>query len=159
MNQWNKRYLLPVFICSLLLLCSCSQEQRDREIKADFTVKAKGDIDYAGIRFTVKDGIISIDGECPTQVAKSKVETKAKALYAVKEIISHIKIAPVVIGTDHQLKQGVDSILGKYPGVEAIVKDSVVHLLGKAENKDEQKLLAAIQTLRPRQLQNEVAFK
>lgn len=159
MRQWNKKYFLVYMVCSLLLLCSCSQECKDREIKADLTVKAKGIIDYAGVRFTVKDGIISLTGECPSANAKNTVESKAKSLYAVKGIISHITIAPVVIGTDHQLKQGVDSILGKYPGVQAVVKDSVVQLLGQAHIEDQQKLLSAIEKLQPKQLDSEVMFK
>ena len=151
--------MMHIAVCNMLLLCSCSQEHKDREIKADLTVKAKDLIDYAGVRFTVKDGIISLNGECPTAQAKNTVESKAKALYAVKGILSHINIAPVVIGTDHQLKQSVDSILGNYPGVQAIVKDSIVQLLGQAKTDDQEKLLLSIQELQPKQLQNEVAFK
>src|SRR5689334_2774140 len=116
MKLGYKQYIIRLAMYCMLLLCSCSQERKDREIKADLTVKAKNMIDYAGVRFTVKGGIVSLSGECPTENAKNTVERKAKDLYAVKGIISHIVVAPVTIGTDHQLKQSVDSVLGNYPG-------------------------------------------
>ena len=82
-----------------------------------------------------------------------------KGVYVVKDVLNRITIAPVVIGTDQQLKQQVDSVLKTYPDVKAIVKDSIVQLQWQAQRKDEQKLLSSIQQLQPRQLQNEVMFK
>lgn len=159
-QRWNRIIILMSFYALLLLaLNSCSQQHKDEEIKRDLTAKAKNYKEFAGVHFVVHDGIVSLSGECPTENWKSVVETKVKGVYAVKGVINHITIAPVIIGTDDQLKQSVDSVLKIYPDVEAIVKDSIVELQGSAQSKDKQKLLSAIQQLQPRQLQNDVIFK
>jgi osmotically-inducible protein OsmY len=161
MQQKTKNITLWLCVFSLLIFafCGCSQQHKDEEIKKDLTAKAKNEKNFAGIRFVVNGGIVSLSGECPTEKARSEVVSMVRSVYAVKEVINHITIAPVVIGTDQQLKQSVDSVLKTYPGVEAIVKDSIVQLQGQAPGKEQQKLLSAIQKLQPRQLQNEVVFK
>ena len=161
MQQANKNCILWMCVLNLLLFacCGCSQQHKDVEIKKDLTAKAKNEKNFAGVHFVVNDGIVSLSGECPTEKIRSEVVNKVKSIYAVKEVINHIAVAPVVIGTDQQLKQSIDSVLKTYPGVEAIVKDSIVQLQGRAQGKDQQKLLSAIQQLQPKQLQNEVVFK
>jgi hyperosmotically inducible protein len=157
--RWIKWMQAGIFYFLIIAVCSCSQQYKDEEIKKDLTSKVKNEKDFIGVRFVVNDGIVSMSGECPTPQAKSKVESKVKSMYAVKGVLNNITIAPVVIGTDQQLKQSVDSTLKTYPGVTAIVKDSIVQLLGKAQSKDQQKLLSAIQSLQPKRLESEVAFK
>jgi osmotically-inducible protein OsmY len=158
-RSWNCLIQTGVFSLLLLLLSGCSQQGKDKEIKADLTAKAKEDKNFAGVRFMVNNGIVTLSGECPTAQAKDKVESTVKRVYAVKEVTNNIAIAPVIIGTDQQLKQGVDSILSKYPGVEAIVIDSMVRLQGQAESKDQEKLLSAVKTLQPRNLESQILFK
>lgn len=154
-------YIQKLLFLNLLFfaLCSCSQQHNDIEIKRDLTSQAKGNKEFFGVRFMVNDGLVTLSGECPTEKARDLVVDKVKRTYAVKDVISKITIAPVIIGTDEQLKQGVDSILKTYPGVQAIVKDSIVQLQGNADVKDQNKLLSAIQKLQPKSLQSEVNFE
>lgn len=147
-------------MCLLIIaICSCSQQYKDREIKKDLTSKAKSNKELIGVHFVVNDGIVSLSGECATPQDRAKVESTVKGVYAVTGVLDNIAIAPVVIGTDNLLKQSVDSTLKTYPGVRALVKDSIVQLQGYAETKDEQKLSTSIQELGPKQLQNQVVFR
>ena len=157
--NWTKWMQVSIFYLIVIAFCSCSQDYKDKEIKKDLTSKVKNEKEFIGVRFVVNEGIVSLSGECPTPQARSKVENTVRGVYAVKGVLNNITIAPVVIGTDQQLKQSVDSSLKTYPGVTAIVKDSIVQLLGKAQSKDQQKLLSAIQSLQPKRLESEVAFK
>ena len=116
--------------------------------------KAKYELDFEGVRFIVDHGIVTLSGRCATQRSKDKVEFTVKNLYGVKRLISHIEILPVTIGTDHLLKQAVDSILQKYPLAEAITSDSLVTLLGRIEADKFSKLEDEISKLKPRKLQN-----
>ncbi|GAB3172197.1 hypothetical protein GCM10027291_26560 [Telluribacter humicola] len=103
--------------------------------------------------FIVEEGIVTINGICPSDKARQTVEDAVKGVHGVKDIVSHISIGPVVIGTDHQLKTSVDSVLKKYPAVEAYVMDSIVTLSGKAkDNKKLEELLTAIKGLKPRNI-------
>ena len=131
-----------------LLLQSCTA--KDTTVKADLISKAKEKKDFAGVRFTVDKGIVTLSGDCPTEGSKSTVETTVKNTFGVKQVINKIAIAPVIIGTDQQLKQAVDSVLQSYPGVEAITRDSVVFLQGKLPAEAVLKLKKDINTLKPR---------
>src|SRR4051794_41082841 len=157
--KWRKWMHTSIFYLLVIALCSCSQEYKDEEIKKDLTSKVKNEREFIGVRFVVNDGIVSLSGECPTPEARGKVESKVKSMYAVKGVLNNITVAPVIIGTDQQLKQSVDSTLKTFPGVTAIVKDSIVQLLGKAQSKDQQKLLSSIQSLQPKRLESEVTYK
>lgn len=137
-----------VIFLSAILLQSCTA--KDTTIKADLVAKAKSEKDFAGVRFTVDKGIVTLSGECATEKSKSTVETTVRGTYGVKEVVNNISIAPVVIGTDQQLKQGIDSLLRDYPGIEAITKDSMVYLQGKLADDKVQKLKNDVNSLKPK---------
>ena len=128
---------------------SCSSN-KDITIKADLATKAKEEKDFAGVRFTVENGTVTLNGECATEKSRSTVESTAKGLYAVKDVVNNITIGPVVIGTDQLLKQSVDSVLQQYPAMEAVTKDSVVNLQGKITDDKLGELKKAIESLKPK---------
>jgi hyperosmotically inducible protein len=133
---------------AIILLAGCTP--KDTTIKADLLATTKEQKDFAGVRFTVDKGVVTLSGECATPMSKDKIEKTAKETFGVKEVKNNIVIAPVVIGTDQQLKQGVDSLLKDYPGMEAITKDSIVYLQGKLSDDQVMKLKDAINTLKPK---------
>ncbi|WP_247231896.1 BON domain-containing protein [Telluribacter sp. SYSU D00476] len=142
---------LAFCICLLSFLSGCRPS--DADLKADFIAKAEREKDFQGVSFVVEEGIVTINGVCPSEKSKKKVEETVKGVHGVKDIVSHITIAPVTIGTDHNLKTSVDSVLKKYPAVEASVADSIVTLSGKAQdNKKSEELLTAIKSLQPRSI-------
>src|SRR4051812_1231496 len=149
-TKWKKWILTSSFYMLIVAFCSCSQQYKDEEIKKDLTSKVKNEKDFIGVRFVVSDGIVRLSGECPTVQARSKVESKVRSMYAVKAVLNNIAVAPVVIGTDQQLKQGVDSVLKTYPGVEAITRDSIVYLDGKVPDDQVIKLKNDLNTLKPK---------
>ena len=138
----------PFVFCQLLVLAGCSP--KDTTIKADLVTKAKSDKDFAGVRLTVDKGVVTLSGECPTEKARSTVETTVKGVYGVKDVINKVSIAPVVLGTDQQLKQGVDSLLRAFPTIEAITKDSVVYLQGKLPDDQVMELKNKVNQLKPK---------
>jgi osmotically-inducible protein OsmY len=58
------------------LFISCSQQKQDANIKADIATKVRTDLNFAGVSYTVSDGIVSLTGKCPTQKAKEAVEKR-----------------------------------------------------------------------------------
>src|ERR1700709_661922 len=96
-NMKSQLLFLITIFQGVMLLQSCSPQ--DTTIKADLVTKAKSDKDFAGVRFTVDKGIVTLKGECATEKSKSTVETTVKGVYGVKNVVNDIAIAPVVIGT------------------------------------------------------------
>lgn len=140
-------FIIPFFLI-LILLPGCNP--KDTTIKADLITKAKQDKDFAGVRFTIDKGVVTLSGECATEKSRSTVEQTVRGVYGVKNVINNITIAPVTIGTDQQLKQGVDSLLKDFPGVAAVTKDSIVYLEGKLADDKLPKLTHAISALKPK---------
>lgn len=145
--QYKLLFIITLFQV-LMLLPGCAP--KDATIKADLVTKAKSDKDFAGVRFTVDKGVVTLSGDCATEKSKSTVETVVKGVYGVNQVVNNITVAPVVIGTDQQLKQGVDSVLKDYPGLEAITKDSIVYLQGKIADNEVIKVKDAISMLKPK---------
>jgi osmotically-inducible protein OsmY len=106
----------------------------------------------------VKEGVVTLTGNAPTEEDKQKVETKVKKLPGVKEVVNQLTVAPVVLDGDHALKQSVDSVLKKYPTVTASVQDSVITLEGSANSKNAQKLFNAMQHLKAKGMINQLVI-
>jgi len=144
-------------LAAVLLLPSC--EDKDAEIKADLTARAKEQMEYAGVRFTVADGVVSLSGACATEQMRNKLIGQIKKVYGVRRVAGKVVIAPVIIGTDWQLKLGVDSVLADYPAVQALVRDSTVALEGRLEPEQWPKLRVAMERLQPHALVIRLALK
>lgn len=155
---YMKHILTGLATCfAVFIFAGC--QNSDVDVKADMATKAKQDKNFEGVSFTVENGSVMLIGECPTEKAKSTVEATAKGIYGVKTVMNNIRIAPVIMGTDEQLKQSVDSVLEKYAGAAALVKDSIVILQGKVKKNDEKKLTTAISNLQPKRVENNLSVK
>lgn len=87
----------PVFFLLMLIaVCtSCSKEHRDREIKADLTTKAKNELNFAAVNYTVDDGIVNLTGKCGSEKSKQEAEETVKGINIVNGIVNKIVVAPV----------------------------------------------------------------
>ena len=153
----KKISLLIYVLLVAIVFSNCSPENRDVSVKKDLAAKVKAEIDFVGVRFTINEGVVTLNGVCATRSALDAVFEKVKHLYGVKDVVNNLQIAEVVIGKDWMLKRGVDSILTGYPQVEAITKDSVVTLLGKVDADRKEELLLKMKGLMPRRIELKLA--
>lgn len=126
------------------MMSGCREGIRDEEIKADLTMKAKEDLNFAGVQFYVENAQVTLSGSCPTLKSRALLIQKIKAIHVVDTIINNLEIAPVVLTTTFGLKQDVDSILSKYPTVTALVTDTIVVIKGKVKDQERGKLLRSL---------------
>src|SRR5215204_4197703 len=124
-----KRILAVIVACCFFT--ACSQQAKDRDIKADIATKAQKEISFAGVNYIVTEGVVQLSGICPSQKAKDKVEATIKKIAGVKDVVSSIAIGPVVLDSDPLLKQSVDSVLKKYSKATAEINNNNVVLLGQ----------------------------
>jgi hypothetical protein len=147
-----KHYSLKAFLGMCLaipLMEACSQQSRDQAIKADITIKAKEDVNFAGVQFSVKDGLVKLFGNCPTPKSRELVKQKLSTIHVIDSVEDHLTIAPVTLGLNLTLKQQVDSVLAKYPTVMSTVSDTSVMLVGDIERPALQKLLPEMKKVYP----------
>lgn len=153
-------HFFTIFSFMLILICSsCSKEHRDKEIKADLTVKAKSDLNFAAVTFTVEDGVVTLTGKCSSEKSKHEAEEMVKGINIVKGIANNIVVAPVVLTTDLPMKQAVDSVLKDYPAVMGKVSGDTVVLEGKAQKQEVTKILPALNKLHPNKIDNRVTIQ
>jgi hyperosmotically inducible protein len=152
-------FRLTILLLSLFyagILSSCSQQELDKEIKADIATKAKSELNLAAVNYTVENGVVTLTGRCASEKSKGEAEQTIKGINIIKGLVNHIEVAPVVLTTNLPLKQAVDSVLKTYPTVQANVKGDTIVLEGKAKSKDASKILAGLNPLHPQKIENEL---
>ncbi len=142
-----------------LLTAGCNRHAMDQDIKTQLALKAKTELNYAGLQYTVNGGAVTLSGKCPTPKAKSEVLRSVKDIAGVKQVVDQVQVAPLQIGTDYTLKSAVDSVLAKHPLALAQVQDSVVTLTGQVDEKQLQNLLSGLSSLYPRQVRNQLQLR
>lgn len=143
----------------LLFLClGCSQSAKDRDIRELITNQIKEEVAIDGVSVSVSNSVVTLGGTCLSDQDRAKAESIARRTAGVKEVVNQIAVAPGAGNGDRLLKQAVDSVLKKYPTVQAAVRDSVIFLQGTIGSKKAQKLFNALQRLNARGLSNELVI-
>ncbi len=146
-----------------LSVTSCKSKPKDADIKANVD-KSIAAVPYlSGINTEVKDGVVTLSGQVKDESEKLGAEGAAKSAYGVKSVVNNITVAPplaapVQITPDDPLKVSVDSTIKNYPGVNATITDGVVTLTGNIKRSDLQKLMMALNTLKPRKIENKLTI-
>jgi len=139
-----KCLLVQLLLLAGLILSGCKEGLRDEEIKADLTMKAKEDVNFAGVQFYVENAQVILSGSCPTIESRTMLLQKIKSIHVIDTVMDRLTIAPVILTSTFALKQDVDSVLATYPTVTALVTDSIVVIKGKVPDKDREKLLRSL---------------
>lgn len=133
-------------------MTACSGYERDQQIKADLTIKAKEDINFAGLNFTVQDRHVNIWGICPTESAKKEVIRKLATIHVIKGIHAKLVVAPLKIDTNFALKQRMDSLLARHPNSWPEITGQSIIIKGSVKEEQLPQLLNSIHKTIPNHL-------
>jgi hyperosmotically inducible periplasmic protein len=157
-------FSLTLVIASSMLFISC--KVKDSDIQSSVIAKTKDLADAANISINVKDGIVTLAGQCKDEAAKAAWEPALKGLKGVKQIINNITVtppppppAPVIIAADDPLTKGVSDALKDFPAVKADVKDGIITLTGEANKADLKRIMSSLNTLKPKKINNQLIIK
>jgi osmotically-inducible protein OsmY len=142
LNRTHKSFFALAVATALISGCTT-----DNEIKADIAAKAKNDLNFAAVGYTVDNRIITLTGNCPSLKSRQQVLQTVKGINVAKSVVNRIQIAPVILDQELSIKQAADSILAAYPGVTASVKEGQLVLSGKASTQENAKLTEAMSRL------------
>lgn len=139
-------------------LTSCkSQEKKDAEAKAKIEAAAPG------VTVTVKDGVATLSGEMANDADKAAAEAAAQKVEGIKSVVNQTTVtpppAPVVINPDQVLIDAANTVAKNFAGVTAAVKDGIVTLTGEIKKAELQKLMAAINAIHPKKVENKLVIK
>ena len=145
---------------------SCKGKVSDADIQKAISEKIASVPEMAGLTATVKDGAVTLDGQCKDDACKTLCETTVKGLAGVKSVVTNCTIAPpppapepVVISADETLSKAVTDAIKDFAGVKAEVKDGIVTLTGDLKRADLPKLMQTLNTLKPTKIENKLTLK
>ena len=152
------RMLLLVSAIAILgaTTVGCKKKAKDTDVKATIETALAADPMAAGAMVDVKDGVATLTGECKDEMCKAHVAEVVGKMKDVKSVVNNLTVAaPVVapvITADDALTTAVKDALTAFPGVSATVKDGIISLTGKIAKADRQKLMIALNALKPKKV-------
>lgn len=157
--------LLPaLIIVAGLMFAGC--KPKDADIKASIEKNLKENPATAGVMVMVSEGVATLSGEVTDEASKSSVETTVKGMNGVKSVQNNTTVAasampaaPVEIAADDPLMSAVKDATKDYPGVNATVADGVITLTGEISKASVPKLMMALNSLKPKKIENKLTIK
>lgn len=134
-------------LIALIMLAMAGCQTSDEEIRADIAGKAQQDLNFSGLNYTVKNGVVDFYGKCPSDKALAKIQQTIKNIHVIKAANYRVMIAPVPLDEVTPLKLQVDSILGGYPLVDAAIDSTGAVLKGEVKAAGRTKLIEALRKL------------
>ena len=132
------KLLTVVAVSATMFFASC--KPKDADIKANVEKALKADAMMSNTTVDVKDGVVTMSGECKDDACKAMCEKTVTAVKGVKSVVNNCMVAapppppPVSLSTAidaakmQQVKDGLKDIPGitvEFSGDKAILKGSV----------------------------------
>lgn len=156
--------LLATAIVATAGFSSC--KPKDADIKSAIEKKISATPEMAGTVVDVKDGVATLSGTCKDDACKNMCETEVKNIKGVKSVVNNCTVtppppppAPVVINADEQLIKAVADAVKDFPTVKTAVKDGIITLTGTIKKEGLQKLMPALQSLKPKKVENQLTIQ
>ena len=146
------------------VLVSCKGNVSDADIQTEVNNKLS-DEGGNGLTASVSGGVVTLSGSCKDEECKRECAEEVKEVKGVKSVVNNISVAaaetaaPVEVTADAPLQDAVNNVVKGYKDVKAEVKEGVVTLRGEIERSKLQDLMAAVNGLKPRKVENQLSIK
>jgi len=152
---FKKPFPALLSVTLLFFLSSCGGPS-DKDLQDKVSKALQTNTDFKGVTNVVKDGAVTLSGNCMGNGCDSLAEQEVKKIEGVKSVNNQIQHEAT---TDLTLRTSVQSIISRYEGVQADVAAGVVVLRGTIEKKQIEPLMNELQVLKPKKLDNQLAVK
>lgn len=139
---------------------------KDADVKTSIEKTLKDNPSTAGVMVMVTDGVATLSGEVADAAAQASLEASVKGIKGVKSVTNNTTVtpppspvAPVEIATADVLTQSVKDAVKDFAGVTANVADGVVTLTGEIKKDQLPKLMMALNSLKPKKIENKLTIK
>jgi hyperosmotically inducible periplasmic protein len=160
-NFMHSKLRWIILLSAVASFTSCGNRS-DEEIQQDITNRlsknnANGKLNYGNVQATVKDGILTLTGQCEGDNCVDSLSEQVKTVDGIKEVKNNVTMTDAA--TDLTLRTSVQSIISKYQGVEADVAGGVIVLRGTIQRDQVQPLMNELSTLKAKKLDNQLAIQ
>lgn len=150
--MFNFKSFLAIAL-ALSLMVSCNKKPNDNQIQDKVTKKLQDNKNYAGVESSVKNGVVTLTGMCAGDNCATDIENNIKNVDGVKKVENNIVKDE---STDLTMRTSVQSILTRYPGVQADVAEGVIVLRGNIARENLQPLMSDLGALHPKKIDNQL---
>ena len=141
------KLLLAVIVSASVLFVSC--KPKDADIKTKVEAALKADTQMSGTSVDVKDGVVTITGECKDDACKATCEKTVAAIKGVKSVVNNCTVAPppapapASLSTilDEATQQKVKDGLKDIPGVTVEFSGDKAVLTGEVSKANRMKIM------------------
>jgi osmotically-inducible protein OsmY len=156
----SRFHLVLLFIAGVCFT-SCgsrSDEEIQKDVSSRLSAEGTGSsLNYANVQTNVKEGILTLTGQCEGENCVDSLSTRLKEVKGVKEVKNNVTMADAQ--TDYTLRTSVQAIISKYQGVQADVAGGVVVLRGSIQRDQLQPLMNELSTVKAKKLDNQLAIQ
>lgn len=148
---------LMVFSVMTAVLSGCKSKPKDSDVKAAIETLLQTKASALGTTVTVDKGVATLEGEVADEASKKDLGEATAGVMGVKSVVNNLSItpaAPVSIAMDDPLTAAVKDATKDFPTVSSTVSDGVITLKGEIQKANLQKLMMALQALKPKKVDN-----
>lgn len=159
MKKITSKLILVIMLFSLMTaaLTGCKSKPKDADLKAAIETLLQTKPTALGTYVTVEKGVATLSGDVTDEAAKDDLEKATASIVGVKSVVNNLSItpaAPVSISMDDPLTAAVKDATKDFPTVSSTVSDGVITLKGEIQKANLQKLMMALQALKPKKVDN-----
>lgn len=147
-----------------LAFVSCKNNKTDADLQTAVN-KTLADEGGSSLTASVSGGTVTLSGTCKDEKCRQSCADEVKEVDGVKSVVNNITVAsipeaaPVDITADAPLQEAVNAVVRNYKDVKADVKDGVITLRGEIERSKLQDLMASLNALKPKNVENQLSIK
>lgn len=161
MNKLRFNFSHLALLGMVIFTAACGNNRDDEQIQKEVAQKLSISNDnspaYTNVTTSVKDGVVTLSGQCEGDNCSDSVVLRINEVDGVKNVVNNIQ--ETAAPTDLTLRTSVQSIISKYPGVQADVAAGVVVLRGTIQRDQIQPLMNELRTLKAKKIDNQLAIQ
>jgi copper chaperone CopZ len=137
-------------------MVSCNSKPDDQQIQDNVTKQLQDNKNYAGVNASVKEGVVTLSGMCEGDNCVTDIEKNIKDVDGVSKVENNIVKDN---STDMTMRTSIQTIITKYPGVQANLDGGVIVLRGNIDRDNLQALISELSALNPEKIDNQLVVK
>ncbi len=152
------KILMGMLFSISVLAFSCKPKDVDITTEAQKVLPAEA-------RVQVSAGVATLTGEFKDEASKKNAEEALAKVQGVTSVINNATVmqptvkVEIITPADDMLNQGLKAAIKDFNTVKAQVNDGVITLTGEINKTSLPKLMMAINTLKPRKIENKLTIK
>lgn len=139
--------LITVIALLSLINTGCQSKSKDADIKTAIETKFKNDPIAAHITADVKDGIVTLSGECMNDPDKENLTRIAETIPYVKSVVNNCSVAG---NSDDFINNKISQIISDYPYIKIGAMNGIVSVAGGLKKEEWQRLKTYVDNLHPK---------